>query len=359
MTTLNTIKKRNGDIVEFNKEKIVLAITKAFTTVKGTSNQALVSSISDRVMEILEQSFVEHIPGVENVQNVVEKVLMEAGFFDVAKHYIIYRYEHTKQREEKKKEIMEKVENNDLMVTKRSGNREKFDLNKLKRSLSWAVKSYENIVDIDAIALQCRAELYENITTTEIARALIMNVRAWIEQDPAYSYVAARLLLSETYKTVIGHERIDFSQLDQHYRQAFVRNIKKAVQIERLDPRLMLFDLEKMSEQLRPERDELLLYLGVQTLADRYFIQDPEAKTVLETPQAFWMRVAMGLAINEPQREEQALRFYEVISTLRFTPSTPTLFHAGTPRPQLSSCYLNTVMDSLAHSFRVYSDNAK
>lgn len=359
MITLQTIRKRNGDVVDFDKTKIIRALEKAFKAVRGGSDPIILGNIVGRVVEILEERFVEQVPSVENVQNIVEKVLMEAELFDVAKDYIIYRYEHTKQREEKKKEVIEKLEKNDLMITKRSGALEKFDINKLKKAVSWAIKGFENIVDVDAITLQCRAELYENIKTKDIARSLIMSTRAWIEQDTAYSFVTARLLLNEIYKTVIGHDIIDFALLDQQYRQAFIKNIKQAVQIGRLDPRMLLFDLEALSLKLVPKRDELLMYLGVQTLADRYFIQNHDTKEILESPQAFWMRVAMGLALNEKDKLNQAVRFYDIMSSLRFIPSTPTLFHAGTPRPQLSSCYLNTVSDSLDNIFKTYADNAQ
>jgi ribonucleoside-diphosphate reductase alpha chain len=246
------------------------------------------------------------------------------------------------------------------MVVKRSGKKEYFSFEKLKRSLEFATKGFEGVVNTEMILNQCRSELYEGIKTVDITRALIMVVRAMIEQDPAYSKLAARLLLNLNYKEAIGQDIIDYSQLETQYREAFIRNIKKGVEIERLDPKLLTFDLEKLSKALVIERDDLFVYLGLQTIYDRYFIADFDTKQILETPQMFWMRIAMGCAIQEKQyRHEWTIKFYDIMSKLLYTPSTPTLFHAGTHKPQLSSCYLNTVSDSLDNIFKTYADNAQ
>jgi ribonucleoside-diphosphate reductase alpha chain len=285
---------------------------------------------------------------------------MQQGYFDVAKAYILYRYEHAKQREEVKKEVQQKIEHNTLTVVKRSGKKEHFSFEKLKKSLEFAVSGYENVIDIETILNQCRSELYEGIKTVDISRALIMTTRAMIEQDPAYSKVAARLLLAVNYKETIGPDIIDYSKVEQQYREAFIKNIKKGVEIERLDPKLLTFDLEKLSKALVIERDDLFVYLGLQTVYDRYFISDHDTKQILETPQMFWMRIAMGTAIQEREhRHEWTIKFYDIMSKLLYTPSTPTLFHAGTHKPQLSSCYLNTVSDSLDNIFKTYADNAQ
>ena len=253
---------------------------------------------------------------------------------------------------------MEKIEKNDLTIIKRNGQKQKFSLEKLTKSLQLAAKDYEDVVDAKTVAMQCRTELYDGMTTKELERALIMTTRAMIELDPAYSRVAARLLFAKLYREIIGDE-MDYGKLDQQYREMFISNIKRGVAIKRLDPELLAMDLELLSQKLEPSRDDLLMYLGAQTLYDRYFTQDPYKNEILETPQAFWMRVAMGLSLQEENPTEQALKFYEVISTLRFVPSTPTLFHAGTRHPQLSSCYLNTVEDDLNHIFKVIGDNAQ
>ena len=359
MSTIKKIKKRDGSLVDFQTEKINVAIQKAFREVKGDFNPEVAKTLGDNIVKNLESFFTESHPAVENVQDFVERELMQAGFYDVAKCYILYRYEHAKERAEKKKETLEKIENNDLTITKRSGKKEVFSMDKLRRSLSYVLKGLENEVDGEVILGQCRSELYENIKTSEIFRALIMTARAMIEQDPAYSKVASRLLLNLNYKESIGKDIIDFSKLDQQYRETFIRNLRKGVEIERLDPRLLAFDLDKLAKALVLERDDLFVYLGMQTLYDRYFVSDHATKQVLEMPQTFWMRVAMGMAINEKNRTDWTLKFYEVLSTMHYTPSTPTLFHSGTPKPQLSSCYLNTVEDSLENIFKTYSDNSQ
>ncbi len=359
MGVVQKIKKRNGAIVDFDVQKIALAIQKAFQEVRGSVDVVKVQTLTEHVIQQVDAFFGNTTPAVENIQDFVERELMQEGFFDVAKAYILYRYEHAKVREEKKKEVLEKIEKNDLTVVKRSGKTENFSMDKLRRSLSFAVKGLEKEVDMEAVLQQCRSELYEGITTKDVARALIMTARAMIEQDPAYSKVAARLLLYINYKEFIGADVIDYSKLDSQYREAFIRNLKKGVEIGRLDPRLLAFDLEKLSQALVIERDDMFVYLGLQTLFDRYFVADYSTKRVLETPQTFWMRIAMGTAINEKQKFDWTVRFYDIMSKLLYTPSTPTLFHAGTPKPQLSSCYLNTVSDSLDNIFKTYSDNAQ
>jgi ribonucleoside-diphosphate reductase alpha chain len=361
MDHIGHIKKRNGTVVEFEPTKIESAVKKAFVAVKGDEYASVARLISALVVDELMPHFrANEIPTVEETQDLVEKHLMHSGHFDVAKAYIIYRYEHQKQRDERKAEDFEKVKKNKLYVIKRDGRKESFSPEKLKKSLQYAVRGYENDVNIDAVIEQCKVELYDGMPTSEVARSLLMVTRSLIEQDPAYSFVASRLLLRQLYREVIGDDVFDFGQLEQQYREAFVRCIKHGMKIERLDRRLAEFDLKRLSRHLKPERDEAFRYLGTQILYDRYFTRDAEnGNKIIELPQGFWMRVAMGLSLNENNKDERAAEFYEMLSTLRFVPSTPTLFHSGTNHPQLSSCYLNTVGDSLDHIFKVYSDNAQ
>ncbi|MDP2630633.1 MAG: ribonucleoside-diphosphate reductase subunit alpha [Candidatus Uhrbacteria bacterium] len=363
--SVTKIKKRNGSIVDFDRVRIETAMKKAFDALGVKTTENFFTILGDDIVEIIESRFADRVPCVEDVQDVVEKIIAQRGYFEVARTYIIYRYEHTKERVEKQREFFEKIEKNELMVVKRSGAHEQFSLDKLRRCLAHFVLSAqqaggsESGVDVDTVAKQCRVELYDGITTKDVFQTLIMTTRSFIEQDPAYSKVAARLLRHLLYREVIGEERFDIAQLDTQYRESFIRNIKKGVEIGRLDPRLLIFDLEELSRRLVIDRDDLLQYMGTQVLYDRYFLQDPYAKCVLETPQGFWMRVAMGLSLNEKdQKLEYATKFYTVLSTLRFVSSTPTLFHSGTCHPQLASCYLNTVDDSLEHIFKVISDNA-
>lgn len=358
---IGKIRKRNGSIVKFDPEKINIAIRKAFIDVQGGIDTLILDKVTEHTISHLEQLFSQEdeIPSVEHVQNVVEKVLMEEGYFGVAKSYIIYRYEHQKVREQKKEDVIQKIAQDNLFVTKRSGKTERFSEQKLIASLKNYTKGIEKDVDIARVAKECRAELFDNITTKEIQQNLILVTRAHTEEDPAYSKLAARILCNALYKEVIGHDAIDYTNFEAQYRSMFIQYIKYGVGIGRLDPKLLMFDLETLSQKLVIERDDLLDYLGLQTLYDRYFLQNPYTKKILETPQFFWMRVAMGHALNETEKTLMATKFYDVSSTLRYVSSTPTLFHAGTHCPQLSSCYLTTIEDDLMNIFKCIGDNAQ
>ncbi|MCB9799092.1 ribonucleoside-diphosphate reductase subunit alpha [Candidatus Nomurabacteria bacterium] len=358
-STIAQVKKRNQDVVEFDPNKIFSAIEKAFKAVRGGIPEVDLKQIAENVVKVMEATFESKTPSVEDVQNMVEKVLMERGDFDVAKAYIIYRYEHTKVREEKKQEAIRKADQGELYITKRNGRKELFSYEKLKRYIGHIIDGYEHIIDADAVADQVRMEIYEGIDTDGIERALIMVLRSWIEIDPAYSFAAARALNTRTYKEVIGFDVIDFSRIEQQLRESFIENIKRGIGIGRLDPRLLMFDLQGLAQELKFERDNDHNYLSAQTLTDRYFTRDPYTKDILETTQTFWMRVAMGLALEEDNRQERAIEFYKVMSQRLYVPSTPTLFHAGTSHPQMSSCYLTTIDDSLDHIFKCIGDNAQ
>ncbi|MBP9761075.1 MAG: ribonucleoside-diphosphate reductase subunit alpha [Candidatus Magasanikbacteria bacterium] len=357
---ITRIKKRNGEIVSFDSEKIAVAIEKAFGSTRGGVDAAVLQDIATTVLATLDNFFADKVPGVEDVQNVVESALMNAGYFDVAKHYIIYRYEHTKQRAVKKEEVAKKMEQGGLFVIKRNGQKELFSMEKLKNSIRYYVQGYQDVIDVDVIANQCRQEVYEDISTKDIARSLVMVFRSFIEHDPAYTYVTSRALLAGVYKEVIGPDTIDHARLEEQQRAAFKLSIHTAVGAGRLDPRMLMFNLDELASRMVFDRDNLHTYLSTQTIVDRYFLRIPETNQLLETPQMFWMRVAMGLCLGEKHnRDEWALKFYEEMSTLRYIPSTPTLFHSGTMHPQMSACYLTTVNDSLDHIFKCIGDNAQ
>lgn len=365
MVTLQKTKKRNGTIVDFNKEKIVSAVSKAFLEVLQDAHAEDAAQIGEAVASAVRLRYAgtAAIPSVEEIQDLVEHSLMERAYFDVAKAYIIYRYEHAKIREEKQDEVVKKIEERGLLIMKRNGEREIFSIDRIRKTFEFSIlPENARAVDIDAMTLQVQREVYDGITTKEIERTLIMVARSMIERDPAYNQLAAQLLLNSLYNDVLHTDAVTIvsGDFDATYRAAFIGNVKRAVELKQLDERLLSFDLSKMAAALRPERDRLLKYIGVATLTDRYFIKDKETRQPLETPQMLAMRVAMGLALNEKEnREAWAIRFYEMMSTLRFVPSTPTLFHSGMPRAQLSSCYLNTVEDDLDHIFKVYGDNAQ
>ena len=365
MPNITTIKKRNGAIVPFDAEKIEKAISKSFLAVTGSAREEITHELTESILKkinfILDNRLNGETLSVEEVQDLVEQAIMEAGYFHVAKSYILYRYEHQKIREEKKQEVIKKIEDNEFTILKSNGKRERFSIEKLKKSFLFAIKGFESVVDVEAVINQVKLEIHDGITSSEIDKLLVMVARSLIEQDPGYSVVAARLLLRINYKEVLGEKKrfTKWDDLDKPYRDSFSASIKRGVGLGIYDPRLLSFDLEEIEKALRPERDELLMYLGVQVLYDRYFSRDAEANLTIEMPQHFWMRVAMGLSLLEKKREQVAISFYEMLSTLRFVSSTPTLFHAGTTKPQLSSCYLNTVGDDLDEIFKSYADNAQ
>ncbi len=358
---MQQVKKRNGAVVEFSKEKIAIAIQKAFTANNVVVSEQKLRDMTSEVVALLEARFPESIPSVENIQDTVENIIMEAGFHAVAKAYIIYRYEHAKIRHEEKEIAIAKLDENELLVTKRNGKDQKFSLEKIRKYVNHFTVGLSEAIDVDAIVTQCRNEVYEGMKTEDVTKAVIMVVRSMIECDPAYTRLAARMLLDLIYQEVIGHDKIDYTKLADQHAKAFKRSLEHGVAIGRLDARLLEFDLDKLSKDLDLAHDQLFDYLGLQTLHDRYFVRDDETKRLLETPQMFWMRVAMGTALNEDVkvREDWVNKFYQIMSEFYYTPSTPTLFHAGTPKPQLSSCYLNMVPDSLDSIFKSYGDNAQ
>ncbi|MDB5225753.1 MAG: Ribonucleoside-diphosphate reductase [Candidatus Adlerbacteria bacterium] len=357
------VKKRNGSIADFEPAKITVAVQKAFAAVTGDSHDQDAIAITKVVVDTLEAKFgnTAFVPTVEDVQDLVEMALMERSYFGVAKDYIIYRYEHSKAREEKREEIAELIEENALFITKRDDTREHFSETKLTRSLMFASVGYETIIDTPAVIARVRQEMYDGIKTKDIHDVLIMVTRSMIERDPAYSYVAARLLLQHMYRDAIG-EISDFTKLEDEHKAAFARNIARGVEVGWFDPEMLTFNLQKLAESLVIERDHDFKYLGLQTLHANYLSKEHKTRKLLETPQMFWMRVAMGCALAEktPElRESQAIEFYEIMSAMYYMPSSPTLYHAGTTVPQLSSCFLSTVPDDLHSIFDEYKDGAQ
>jgi len=231
----------------------------------------------------------------------------------------------------------------EIKVKKRNGRLENFEVEKINASAERACKDITDVSPSEII-LDAQLQLYDKITTKEIDTALILSAREKIEKEPNYSLAAAQLLLNTVYKEVFK-EGVDSDTFKLQYRKNFIQNIKKLVKLDRLDKRLLDFDLIKLSEAIKISRDKKFKYLGIQILTDRYFIR--EDKKIMEAPQSFWMRVAMGLAINEQDKDEKAIEFYNLISSMLYTPSTPTLFNSGTTHSQLSSCYLNTFDDSI------------
>lgn len=238
-------------------------------------------------------------------------------------------------------------------VIKRNGHNEPFNMEKVKNSVMRATAGYS--IAVTELLEEIMRNIFDNITTADLEKAYVLAAVTFIEKDPAYSIIAARFLRQRLARDVLGKH--DASMYGQQYRAAFQTIIIKAVNLGYLDSRMATYDLEVLANALCLERDELIKYTGMHTLYERYFLR--HGKQRLELVQMFWMRIAMGLALQEADKEARALEFYELLSTLRYVPSTPTLFHAGFPIAQLSSCYLNTVKDDLGHIFKVMSDNAQ
>jgi ribonucleoside-diphosphate reductase alpha chain len=351
------VTKRNGTKVPFAPEKIVIAMRKAFAAESTPVDDAVLHQMTDRVVAKLQLAYEgkTECPTVEYVQDLVEETLMERGYFTVAKAYILYRF---KQTEERKEEVVTQIAENKLRIKTTKGE-ESFSREEMRAYIAQFTTGVESDIDVDGVVMQLEREVYDGISTKELAKLVTLVLRAKIELDPAYSQVAARQLCARLYEEAIGDDvypaRPNFVQ---KYQEGFTRNITTAVAQKKLASGMLDFDMAKIVAAIKPDRDDLFRYLGVETLNDRYFIRTEDGR-VLETPQYMWMRVAMGLALGESEKEARAIEFYEVMSTLRFVPSTPTLFHAGTPHPQLSSCYLNVVEDDLNHIFKVFGDNAQ
>jgi ribonucleoside-diphosphate reductase alpha chain len=355
---ITKVKKRDGEIVDYDRRRIERAIEKACVATDTAIEPDFVSSITDDIARVLDHRFVERIPGVEDIQDIVEMSLAERGLFDVAKAYILYRKEHAEIRRHKRDELLERLERREISVRKRNGDIVEFDSGEIERAVTNCCEGSGGPIDAAGIIHDTKLGIYDGTTTAQINQAVIMAIRARIERDPAYSALAARFLVNDLYKHVLGVDEFGEAFVGRH-REGFSEKLRAGVEAGRLDPRLLEYDLGRLAGELRPERDRLFTYLGVQVLYDRYFLKNLDQE-ILETPQYFWMRVAMGLALDEREdREEWALRFYDVISSLLYVPSTPTLFHSGTTHPQMSSCYVTTVGDDLSHILKCIGDNAQ
>jgi ribonucleoside-diphosphate reductase alpha chain len=356
---IEKVKKRNGTIVDFDRDRIQRAIHKAYMATRHEEPNEVIDSITDEVVQNLEEQYTDRIPEVESIQDLVEKKIAEKGLFDVAKAYIVYRLDHQEQREKERQKLKRKMSTKKLRVKRRDGSLVSFDITQIRAAIERYCGSDLKPSVIDQIVMESLSNIYDGISTSEINQALTMSLRARIEQDPLYSYLAARVLLNDLYRDVIRVDEFE-EHFTETYRRGLADSIKLGVQAERLDQHMLDFDLKQLAQEIDPSRDKLFNYLGIQTLYERYFTRDLDQK-ILETPQYFWMRVAMGLALAEKKnlRQKKAIEFYNVTSTLRYIPSTPTLFHAGTNHPQMSSCYLTTVEDDLVHIFKSIGDNAQ
>ena len=346
--------KRTGELVLFDESRISNAIQKAIRAIGTKIPSETVDNIVSNIVAEINDRFVDFYPNVENIQDLVEKHLVKNGLYEVSKEYILYRAERKKARDEKRKQDIEKSLLGKLKLKKRDGSTVIFDPAKLERTLLRASSGLD--ISVSLITAEVINNIFDGISTKELEQALILAATAFIEKDPAYNSVAGRLFLQRVYKEVFGLSTQD-PELQGAYTTAFKKTIREGIAQNRLDPKMNEFNLDTLAKAIVIDRDNLLQYIGIQTLYERYFLRWDNQRR--ETPQIFWMRVAMGLALNEKAKEEKAIEFYNVLSTLRFVSSTPTLFHSGTTHPQLSSCYLTTVMDDLKHIFKCLGDNAQ
>jgi ribonucleoside-diphosphate reductase alpha chain len=354
--------RRNGSVVGFEPAKIAVAMTKAFLAVRGGQGAAS-AAVREQVEKLTGSAvsaLVRRQPAggtfhIEEVQDQVELALMRDGAHDVARAYVLYRERRAQERAAKARELAAEAPPAPRLTMLENGSRVPLDLARLHSLISAACVGLGEHVSADAIHAETVKNLYDGVPLDEVYKSAILAARAMIEQDPAYAYVTARLLLHTVRREVLGEE-VTQAQMQTRYAEYFPQFIKYGIEAELLDEKLGLFDLKQLARALKPELDLQFNYLGLQTLYDRYFLHH-EGKR-FELPQAFFMRVAMGLALGEIDREARAIEFYEVLSSFDFMSSTPTLFNSGTKHSQLSSCYLSTVSDDLDGIYEAIKENA-
>jgi ribonucleoside-diphosphate reductase alpha chain len=351
--------RRNGAVVVFEPNKIAVALMKAFLAVHGTQGAASASvrETVDTLTEAVVRALLRSRPGggtfhIEDVQDSVELGLMRGGHHEVARAYVLYRERRTQERA--RQGVAPVARATDIHVID-NGQRLPLDGAALQSLVESACAGLGADVKAEPILAETRRNLYDGVPIDEVYKASILAARTLIEKEPAYSRATARLLLHTIRREILGGE-VTQAQMGERYAEYFPQYIKKGVQAELLDDKLLQFDLTRLGAALLPERDLQFDYLGLQTLYDRYFLHIDEQR--IEMPQAFFMRVAMGLALNEIDREARAIEFYGVLSSFDFMSSTPTLFNAGTRRSQLSSCYLTTVADDLDGIYEALKENA-
>ena len=339
--------KRNGKVVSFEDEKIKVAIMKAFLAVEGGSaaGSSRIHEEVDQMAQDIIKVFERRMPSggtvhIEEIQDQVELQLMRNEHHKVARTYVLYREARKNERVEEKEELG--VEKNVEEV--------------IESAVTKACLGLDN-VDVKLLAAEIKSATYEGISEKDLAESMLMTARTMVEKEPNYSFVTARLLLNNLEKEVCTFlgvtEKKDRSKM---YKEALIKTIEKGIELDFLNEDLKSFDLDKLGQAILEERDFQFTYLGLQTLYDRYFITSDEIR--YELPQVFFMRVAMGLALNEKNKEERAVEFYKLLSSFNYMSSTPTLFNSGTKRPQLSSCYLTTVPDDLSGIYGAIRDNA-
>jgi len=359
--------KRNGTVVPFEESKISVAITKAFLAVEG-GTAAASSRIHETVAKLTEQvsaTFMRRMPSggtvhIEDIQDQVELALMRAGEHKIARDYVIYREEQARKRAAKQTLSPETQQAaSSITVVQADGSRAPLNIERLHTIVSEACEGLEDVSE-NEILDEALKNLYDGVTAEELSTSLVITARTLIEKEPNYSYAAARLLCdnlrAEALNFLSVAESATQADMATLYAKALPAYIARGIELELVSPELSEFDLEQLGAAIDPSRDLQFTYLGLQTLYDRYFIHSEEVR--FELPQIFFMRVAMGLSVREDDRNACAIEFYRLLSSFDYMSSTPTLFNAGTLRPQLSSCYLTTVPDDLSGIYGAIHDNA-
>ncbi len=357
--------RRNSKVTPFSRDKIKVAMTKAFLAVEGGNAVASrrIHETVDRLTEQVTNAITRRLPGggtihIEDIQDQVELALMRSGEHKAARAYVLYREQRALARAAKAQpKISEEPQ---IQVVGKDGQGRPLDRARLESVVAEACQGLSE-TEPGVIVAESVRNLFDGVREEDVDQALIMSARSFIEKEPNYAYVAARLLLLALRKEALSFvfaraETVSQEEMAQCYPEYFRAYVKRATEIELMDPRLEHYDLVQLGQAIRPERDFQFTYLGLQTLYDRYFLHSGGVR--FELPQAFFMRVAMGLAINEIDPIARAIEFYDLLSSFDFMSSTPTLFNSGTLRPQLSSCYLTTVPDDLNGIFGALKDNA-
>jgi ribonucleoside-diphosphate reductase alpha chain len=355
---ITLIRKRGGSITDFDRSRIETAIKKAYIGANAVIEDIALSDIVDDVLISLGNTSDENlIPTVEDVQNLVEIAIAKKGDFEVAKAYIIYRLQHSQARSDQQQALIQAADRGEIKVKKRSGKIVSFDLKEIEKALENVCQGYEKCIDVPEVVNAIKLGVYDGITTAEINKVVVMTLKTRIEHDSTFSFLTARFLANDIYKEVVGVDEFSahFTKLHQ---KGFAECIADGIEKKRLEPRLAEFDLAKLAAELDTSRDRLFEFMGLQVLYDRYFLRDAD-QALIETPQYFWMRVAMGFSLLEEDKDAKAIEFYHTLSQLLYVPSTPTLLHSGTHRAQMSSCFLSTTEDDLKHIFKVIGDNAQ
>ncbi|WP_282435018.1 ribonucleoside-diphosphate reductase subunit alpha [Piscirickettsia salmonis] len=358
--------RRNGNIVGYNPDKIKVAVTKTFLAVEGeeASGSSRIYDITQQLTDVITETFIRRMPQggtihIEDIQDQVELTLMRAGEHKVARAYVLYREEHRKARQSAEVINQTTLPKSTLNVTLKDGTQAPLDFTRLGTLVTEACADLAH-VDANLILNDIERNLFDGVPIHEVTHALVMTARPLVEQEPNYSYVTARLLMDQLRTEALSFtgiaENATHAEVTELYPSYFRAYIEQGIEHHLLDEKLHQFDLNRLGQALQADRDLQFTYLSLQTLYDRYFLHVKQTR--FELPQAFFMRVAMGLALNEDDPNARAIEFYNLLSSFDYMSSTPTLFNSGTLRSQLSSCYLTYVPDDLENIYGAIKDNA-